>query len=75
MIRPVNFAFNAETAVNNAFQVAGKNDEAQQLAILEFEKFVALLEEEGVEVTVVNDSPLPFTPDSIFPLLKSFIHL
>ena len=67
MIRPVNFAFNAETAVNNAFQVAGKNDEAQQLAILEFEKFVALLEEEGVEVTVVNDSPLPFTPDSIFP--------
>jgi hypothetical protein len=23
MIRPVNFTFNAETAVNNAFQIAG----------------------------------------------------
>jgi hypothetical protein len=67
MIRPVNFAFNAETAVNNAFQVAGNDDGAQQLAILEFENFVALLEEEDLDVTVVNDSPLPFTPDSIFP--------
>jgi hypothetical protein len=67
MIRPVNFAFNAETAVNNTFQVAGNDDGAQQLAILEFENFVALLEEEDVDVTVVNDSPTPFTPDSIFP--------
>ncbi|HTE28664.1 citrulline utilization hydrolase CtlX [Flavitalea sp.] len=67
MIRPVNFSFNAETAVNNAFQVAGNDEDAQQLAILEFENFVDLLKEEDVDVTVVNDSAHPFTPDSIFP--------
>jgi hypothetical protein len=67
MIRPVNFGFNSETAVNNAFQVKGNDKEAQQLAVLEFENFVDLLEQEGVDVTVVNDTPLPFTPDSIFP--------
>ena len=36
MIRPVHFAFNAETAVNNAFQVAGKDDGAQEKARQEF---------------------------------------
>ena len=67
MIRPVNFNFNAETAVNNAFQVAGQNEKAQAKALEEFEQFVALLKQNGVDVTVVNDSPQPYTPDSIFP--------
>lgn len=67
MIRPVNFSFNSETAVNNAFQVAGQDEAAQQRALVEFENFVTLLKQEGVDVTVVNDTPYPFTPDSIFP--------
>lgn len=67
MIRPVNFAFNAETAVNNAFQVAGETDEVQETARLEFDGFVKLLRENGVDVTVVEDTPVPYTPDSIFP--------
>ncbi len=67
MIRPVNFSFNAETAVNNAFQVAGAADQAQEKAKQEFDKMVALLREHGVDVTVINDTPEPYTPDSIFP--------
>jgi hypothetical protein len=67
MIRPVKFGFNAETAVNNAFQV--KNDEAdvQDKAVKEFDAFVKLLRENGVDVTVVEDTVEPHTPDSIFP--------
>ncbi len=67
MIRPVNFGFNAETAVNNAFQVAGKDDGAQEKAKKEFDDFVNLLQQNGVDVTVVNDTVQPHTPDSIFP--------
>src|SRR5580704_14934012 len=69
MIRPVNFSFNAETAVNNAFQVAdaGAGDQAQDQALGEFEGFVQLLRDNGVDVTVVQDTPDPYTPDSIFP--------
>ena len=67
MIRPVNFAFNPETAANNAFQV--KNDEAnvQGKALNEFDEFVSLLRKNDVDVTVVEDTPEPSTPDSIFP--------
>src|ERR1700744_5194720 len=66
MIRPVRFAFNAETAVNNAFQVEGGGD-VQDRALEEFDRFVALLRENGVDVTVVEDTPEPHTPDAIFP--------
>ncbi len=69
MIQPVNFSFNAETAVNNAFQVADAvaGDQAQTRALAEFEGFVRLLRDNGVDVTVVQDTPDPYTPDSIFP--------
>jgi hypothetical protein len=67
MIRPVNFSFNAETAVNNAFQVAATDDAAQDKALAEFEGFVTVLRDEGVDVLVIKDSPDPHTPDSIFP--------
>lgn len=67
MIRPVNFGYNAETAVNNAFQVAGRDTDANRLALEEFDGFVSMLRENSVEVIVVNDTPEPHTPDSIFP--------
>lgn len=66
MIRPVRFGYNAQTAVNNAFQSAEDQD-AQEKALHEFDTFVALLREHGVDVTVVDDTPAPHTPDSIFP--------
>ncbi|HEY6503401.1 MAG TPA: arginine deiminase-related protein [Chitinophagaceae bacterium] len=67
MIRPVNFGYNAETAVNNAFQVKSNEDDIQQKALKEFDTFVNILRENGVDVTVVEDTPAPYTPDSIFP--------
>jgi len=66
MIRPVNFSFNPETAVNNAFQSAATND-AQQQAQKEFDAFVRILRDNDVDVTVIDDTPDPYTPDSIFP--------
>ena len=67
MIKPVSFGFNAETAVNNAFQVNTAESGVQQNALKEFEDFVELLRSNGVDVTVIEDTPLPHTPDSIFP--------
>ena len=67
MIRPVNFSFNAETAVNNAFQVAASDEQTPQKALSEFNGFAAVLRDNGVDVTVVEDTPEPYTPDSIFP--------
>jgi len=67
MIRPVNFAFNAETATNNAFQVKNDETNVQGKALKEFDEFVGLLRKNGVDVTVVEDTPEPNTPDSIFP--------
>ncbi|KIC91692.1 citrulline utilization hydrolase CtlX [Flavihumibacter sp. ZG627] len=67
MIRPVNFSFNAETAVNNAFQVATESDDAQDKAAAEFDGFVGKLQQNGIDVTVIHDTPEPYTPDSIFP--------
>src|SRR5579872_4708841 len=66
MIRPVNFNFNAETAVNNAFQSAS-TAHPQVEALREFDQFVAILRDNGIDVTVIEDSPAPETPDSIFP--------
>ena len=40
MIRPVNFGFNAETALNNAFQVQSGDTDVQQNARKEFDDFV-----------------------------------
>lgn len=67
MIQPVNFGYNAETAVNNAFQVAGNDAGAQEKAAQEFQQLVDLLRKNEVDVTVVKDTPDPYTPDSIFP--------
>ncbi len=66
MIQPVNFGFNAETAVNNTFQKNPGGD-VQQKALQEFADFVALLRKNKVDVTVIEDSLFPATPDSIFP--------
>ena len=67
MIQPVNFGYNAETAVNNAFQLPNTERNVQEKARKEFDDFVTVLQNNGVDVTVVEDTPLPHTPDSIFP--------
>ncbi|WP_240049325.1 citrulline utilization hydrolase CtlX [Mucilaginibacter psychrotolerans] len=68
MIRPVNFGFNAQTAESNAFQIKQADQQAvQQKAQQEFDGFVSTLCENGINVTVIEDTPEPHTPDSIFP--------
>jgi len=67
MIRPVNFAFNTETSTNNAFQVKNDETNVHEKALKEFDQFVSVLRSNGVDVTLVADTPEPSTPDSIFP--------
>lgn len=68
MIRPVSFVYNEQTAVNNAFQSATADETAvQEKALSEFDAFVNMLRDNGVQVTVVQDTEEPHTPDSIFP--------
>ena len=67
MIRPVNFKFNEQTAGNNKFQEASDQSELQQQALNEFDGFVNMLRKNGVDVTVIDDTLNPATPDSIFP--------
>lgn len=67
MVRPFRFAFNAETAQNNFFQQEDASNDVPQTALTEFDAFVAQLRGKDVDVTVVQDSPSPWTPDSIFP--------
>ncbi|MFA6083071.1 citrulline utilization hydrolase CtlX [Mucilaginibacter sp.] len=68
MIRPVAFGFNVQTAQSNAFQNRDADQQlVQQKAQQEFDGFVAILKSNGVNVTVVDDTIEPHTPDSIFP--------
>lgn len=67
MVRPVRFGFNPQTAANNVFQSDRNGAEAQAAALREFDDYVSLLRSEGITVTVVEDTPTPHTPDSIFP--------
>ena len=71
MIRPVRFAYNEQTAESNEFMDADFAQEtrkiAQEKALEEFEQMVVVLTSAGVDVTVYEDTIIPYSPDSIFP--------
>jgi hypothetical protein len=67
MIRPSRFGYNAQTAVNNRFQVKENQEGVQEKALREFDELVGRLRAHEIDVTVVDDSPEPYTPDAIFP--------
>jgi len=68
MVRPCRFGFNAETAVNNFFQThEGHLESIHQQALTEFDDMVNKIRSQGIDVLVIEDSPTPETPDSIFP--------
>ncbi|WP_350291054.1 arginine deiminase-related protein [uncultured Croceitalea sp.] len=69
MIRPVAFRMNEQTAVNNYFQenLAIQGNTINARAQKEFDDFVVILRENGVNVVVVDDRKETDTPDSIFP--------
>ncbi|NNE02888.1 MAG: amidinotransferase [Eudoraea sp.] len=69
MVRPVRFRMNEETAVNNYFQenLEVKSQTINARAQKEFDAFVAVLRDKGIQVIVVDDIAERDTPDSIFP--------
>lgn len=69
MIRPVNFRMNEQTAINNYFQadIDIKNQLINARAQEEFDAFVRVLKEIGVDVIVVGDTEDSDTPDAVFP--------
>lgn len=69
MIKPVKFYYNAQTAVNNAYQKnLEENPElVEKKALDEFDALVNKMKNVGIEVDVIQDTSTPYTPDSIFP--------
>ncbi len=70
MIRPLHFCMNEETAVNNYFQQQEEDLDdfsVLQIAQREFDGFVSVLKDKGVNVIVAEDRIEIRTPDSIFP--------
>ena len=67
MIRPVRFGYNKQTAENNAFQHDERIKDLQPIVREEFDGLVRLLEEHDIPLIVLEDTPEPETPDSIYP--------
>lgn len=70
MIRPANFGFNPETAMNNVFQHNDGAEDPQAIkenALKEFDAMVQLLRDKQINVYVVEDTAEPVKPDAIFP--------
>lgn len=60
---------NPETCHTNAFQKSTNEtaDEVHRKSSEQFDRFVKLLKDNGIDVTVIDDTLEPHTPDSIFP--------
>lgn len=68
MVRPSDFAFNEQTAVDNEFQNSLPGQDIRSLALDEFQGAVNLLRQNGVEILVVEKKPAsPQMPDAVFP--------
>jgi hypothetical protein len=70
MVRPSTFGFNPETASTNAFQRELQEYTAAEIrekALAEFDNFVDLLRNNGLDVVVIDDTEAPAKPDAIFP--------
>ena len=69
MIRPVDFSMNQETAVNNYFQRHShlQSSYINSNAKREFDDFVRVLDDAGIETFVYQDKEEIEAPDSIFP--------
>ena len=70
MVRPANFARASETVADNSFQEPVASETFTAIggrAVVEFDRFVELLQDAGVAVTVIDDTPVPVKPDAVFP--------
>lgn len=64
MVRPASFGFHAEAAESNVFAHASIGVDA---ALSEFDAVAEALDNAGVEVLVLEDTPDPSKPDAVFP--------
>lgn len=70
LIRPVSFASNTQTAINNFFQHGDSKkaeSDIQVQALKEFDLFARTLDKVGIDLLIIEDSLNPHTPDSIYP--------
>ncbi|MEP0711239.1 arginine deiminase-related protein [Algoriphagus sp.] len=69
MVRPANFGFNPETAATNFYQKSDPRSHAEinKLAQQEFDGFLAMLNDQGVQVIVEEDTADPLKTDAVFP--------
>lgn len=67
MIRPVHFGYNEQTAASNAFQHDERVEDLQSLVLEEFDGLVRMLRNHDIPLIVLDDTPEPATPDSIYP--------
>ncbi|MCU0427500.1 MAG: arginine deiminase-related protein [Candidatus Kapabacteria bacterium] len=73
MIAPVRFGFNPDAADTNSFMESDsglsreEREKIQLAAREEFMNFAETLRGAGITVEIVEDTPEPHTPDSIFP--------
>lgn len=70
MVRPAMFYANDQTIESNEFQqvIQGQSvEKITQLVQREFDAFVELLQQAGVDVIVFDDTIAPETPDALFP--------
>jgi hypothetical protein len=67
LVRPASFGFHAEAAKSNAFARASHNADIATAAAAEFEALAGRLDDAGVEILILEDSPDPAKPDATFP--------
>lgn len=69
MIRPASFQYNEQTAASNDYQNKPTLSKEETIAKAqeEFDAMVDLLEENGVNILVIDDTATPEKPDAIFP--------
>ena len=69
LVRPKEFRLNEQTSTSNYFQKESSLNDQQiaKNAQIEFDNFVAMLRENGVNALVLQDEGTYNTPDSIFP--------
>jgi len=67
LVRPAAFGFNSEAAKSNVFSYASNDPGFPALAVREFESLADRLDQAGVNVLVLDDTPDPAKPDAVFP--------
>lgn len=69
MVRPAAFQFNSETAKSNTFQRKPEQGPEPLLSkvLAEFDQMVQLLRGNGIELSLLQDTPYPVKPDALFP--------